>query len=250
MAKFQSYIICTSPRSGSTLLCGLLAATGTSGNPASYFHTPSIADWLARFDLSACSYATDRAALRAIFDAARVCGTAGTGMFGLRLQRHSFAFFMQQLDVLYPGRATDQARIRAAFGDTLFIYLTRHNKLDQAISLAMAQQTGLWHRAPDGTELERLAQPRDPVYARDEIAGHMAELTALDEAWQAWFAREKIEPVRITYHALSAEPTGVLADILQRLELDPSVAHRIAAPTARLADRTNRDWAERFMAGA
>ncbi|HBF29284.1 Stf0 family sulfotransferase, partial [Rhizobium sp.] len=31
MAKFSSYVICTSPRSGSTLLCKLLAATGISG---------------------------------------------------------------------------------------------------------------------------------------------------------------------------------------------------------------------------
>ncbi|MBT6203829.1 MAG: sulfotransferase, partial [Rhodospirillaceae bacterium] len=44
MARYQSYVICTSPRSGSTLLCSLLAATGLAGNPCSHFHDPSISE--------------------------------------------------------------------------------------------------------------------------------------------------------------------------------------------------------------
>ena len=42
MAKYESYVLCTSPRSGSTLLCKLLAATGVAGNPDSYFHRPAV----------------------------------------------------------------------------------------------------------------------------------------------------------------------------------------------------------------
>ena len=38
MADFEAYVICTSPRSGSTLLCKLLVATGVAGLPASHFH--------------------------------------------------------------------------------------------------------------------------------------------------------------------------------------------------------------------
>ena len=34
---------------------------------------------------------------------------------------------------------------------------SRENKLAQAVSLIKAEQTGLWHIAPDGTELERVA---------------------------------------------------------------------------------------------
>ncbi|MEM1201062.1 MAG: Stf0 family sulfotransferase, partial [Pseudomonadota bacterium] len=33
MAGFDAYVICTSPRSGSTLLCKLLAPTGIAGKP-------------------------------------------------------------------------------------------------------------------------------------------------------------------------------------------------------------------------
>lgn len=39
---YRAYVICTSPRSGSTLLCKLLAATGQAGKPKSYFHKPDL----------------------------------------------------------------------------------------------------------------------------------------------------------------------------------------------------------------
>lgn len=51
MAKFHSYVICTSPRSGSTLLCNMLAATGVAGKPKSYFHQGPITDWLSYLNL-------------------------------------------------------------------------------------------------------------------------------------------------------------------------------------------------------
>jgi LPS sulfotransferase NodH len=46
MAKFDSYVICTSPRSGSTLLCKMLTSTGAAGKPDSYFFGTSLEEWL------------------------------------------------------------------------------------------------------------------------------------------------------------------------------------------------------------
>ena len=246
--RYKSYIICTSPRSGSTLLCGLLAATGKSGNPGSHFHIPSISNWLKSYNLSRDDYASDRDAVSAVFEAAYKQGTGNTGLFGLRLQRGSFDFFIQQVGVLYPEADSDLERIQAVFGATLFIHLTRPNKLDQAISRVKATQTGLWHRAADGTEMERLSAPKDPVYDQAQIAQYLAELTALDEAWVNWFAKENLKPLCVSYDELSADPEFVLAQILDKLGLDGEIAHGISPPVAKLADATNRIWAERFLA--
>ncbi len=155
---------------------------------------------------------------------------------------------MRQLAVLHPGCSSDQERIRSAFGPTLFIYLARRNKLEQAISFVKATQTGLWHAAPDGTELERLSAPREPRYDADAIARQLARATAQDEEWQAWFAEEAIEPLLVGYEALSADPGGVLDRILRRLEVDSPAAAALRPPVAKLADATNRAWAERFRA--
>jgi LPS sulfotransferase NodH len=203
---YDSYVICTSPRSGSTLLCKLLAATGVAGNPDSYFHRPSISGWPEDLGLARDPSAPDCELVEAIFRTAIAKGTLDTGIFGLRLQRHSFDFFTKQLLVLYPGRSTCVERFQAAFGRTLFVHLTRRDKVAQAVSYVKARQTGLWHAAPDGTELERLSPPQEPAYDANEIRTSLEEMTAHDDGWERWFAASGINPLRITYEGLSASP--------------------------------------------
>lgn len=246
LTGYRSYIICTSPRSGSTLLCKLLAATGRSGVPESHFHDPSISDWLGYYGLRREQFTTERDALNAAFSAALKQGTGDTGLFGLRLQRHSFCFFIQQLEVLYPDRLSDTARLEAAFGKTLFIHLTREDKLEQAVSFVKARQTGLWHMAPDGTEIERLSPAEQPVYDADAIAEQLRYFNAADDDWKTWFATQQIEPLRVTYEALSADPRWQLARILACLGIKHEPDENLPLPVAKLADTTNREWTERF----
>lgn len=247
MAPFPAYVICTSPRSGSTLLCRLLAATGVAGVPESLFHKPSLADWRAYYDLDIADQpeATQRAA---IFAAAITTGTGNTPVFGMRLQRHSFDFFIDQLRLLHPEPSSDIARFDAAFGQTRFIYLTRANKVAQAISCLKAEQTGLWHKAPDGKEIERLAPPALPEYDADAIEAHRATFEQYDTDWQDWFAREGIAPLTLTYDALSEDPQAALARVLEFIGQEPSIAEAIATPVAKLADATNAEWEARFRA--
>lgn len=246
MAKFDSYVICTSPRSGSTLLCQLLAATGVAGNPGSHFHRPSISAWLNSFELAPDDAMPERDVLASIFRAAIAKGSLDTGMFGLRLQRASFEFFTRKMAVLHPGFTNDVERFRAAFGRTLFIHLTRFDKVEQAISYVKAHQTGLWHAAPDGTELERMSPPQDPVYDPDAIREKMREVKAFDRDWEHWFAAEGIDPFRVTYEGLSADPLETLCQVLNELGLDRRVASGVKPGVAKLADETSRAWQARF----
>ena len=246
--RFRSYVICTTPRSGSTLLCALIDATGKAGHPDSHFHDPSLDRWLQEYGLGGERFASREDALRAVFACARERGAGDTGIFGLRMQRASFAHFIEQAERLYPGRSCDVERIEAAFGPTLFVHLRRDDKLAQAVSRVMAEQTGLWHRKADGSELERLAPARAPRYDRAAIARHMAELTTLDAEWERWFAREGLAPLRVRYDALADAPQATLAHFMDALGLDPGPARRVQPPTARLAGPENREWIARFIA--
>lgn len=248
MPPFQSYVICTSPRSGSTLLCRLLAQTGRTGNPGSHFHTPNLEAWLRSYELQQETYATDLERTKAVFEAAIARGTQDTGIFGLRLQRDSYSFFMQQLGELYRGLANDRDRFTAAFGRTLFIHLTRQDKLDQAISLTKAKQTGLWHKSVDGSDLERTTPHQEPVYNADEIAQNMDRLTKLEQDWRNWFGAENITPLKITYDDLSTAPATALKQITDRLGVDANVVQGIKPNVAKLADSTSQVWADRFRA--
>ncbi|MCA0872656.1 Stf0 sulfotransferase family protein [Seohaeicola saemankumensis] len=245
---FPAYVICTAPRSGSTLLCSLLRATGVAGHPGSHFHEPSVADWAEDHGVNPAPDETRRELLAQVFRAAQDTGRGGTGVFGLRLQRDSFDFFARQLAILHPDPPDDAARMQAAFGPLLFIHLTRPDKLAQAVSYVMATQTGLWHRAPDGRELERLSPPRAPAYDAPAIRERLDEMTAHDAAWRRWFANQGIAPLSVTYDDLTADPVATLRRLLAALGLDPAAGNGITPGTARLADATSADWVRRFRA--
>lgn len=246
MSKYQAYVICTSPRSGSTLLCTLLASTRVAGKPESYFHDPSLEGWLADLGVATDGTETEPELVTVALREAISQGTAGTGIFGLRLQRQSFAFLREKLAVLHPGDLTDGERFRRVLGSTLFVHLTRHDKLAQAISYLKAEQTGLWHMAPDGTELERLAPHREPIYDPDSIRTCVETMAGYDKQWEHWFAREAIDPLRISYDDLSADPVAILRQVLNRLGLDGSAADGVEPGVRKLADGTNLDWVSRF----
>ncbi|MTH97981.1 Stf0 family sulfotransferase [Roseibium sp. RKSG952] len=248
MPAYDSYVICTSPRSGSTLLCKLLSATGISGDPGSYFHEPSLCEWCTYFGLERDSGDTEHALLSRIFQAAIAKGRGPTDTFGVRLQRHSFAFFTEQLARLCPGHGSDAGRFAAAFGRTLFIHLTREDKIAQAVSFVKAEQTGLWHRAPDGTELERLAPPKDPIYDNHVLKAVHDRFQAYDRDWTAWFEQQGIAPLRIAYEELAKHPVATLRTVLSALGLPADAAAGVEPAVARLSDETSRDWTRRLRA--
>lgn len=248
MQPFASYVICTAPRSGSTLLCSLLAATGVAGKPASYFHDPSIDEWFAELGLPPVPEKPERDRLDIILKAAIKAGRGSSRIFGLRLQAHGLGFLCQKLALLFPQAQGDAARFRRAFGPVLFIHLTRPDKVAQAVSYLKAEQTGLWHMAPDGSELERLSPPQEPAYDGARLKDIMTRMQAHDHDWSNWFAREGITPLHLSYDDLEIDPLSVLRRVLDALGLEPSAANDLQPGVRKLADQTSRDWAARFRA--
>lgn len=246
MKHTKSYIICATPRSGSTLLCDLLADTGVAGRPDSFFRRQSFSDWAHDFNLSTAGWGEAHKFDQSYLAAVHQYGCRGTKVFGMRLMWESLGDLSNRLGSFYPGLPSDSARFGSAFGPPVYVHLCRKDKVAQAVSLLKAEQTGLWHVDADGTERERLKPGMAPVYDARALADQVAELGEHDAAWQGWFARQGILPVRITYEALSTEPQAVLATLLTALGLDPAIAETVKPRTAKLADGTSREWATRF----
>ena len=243
---FSSYIVAATPRSGSTLLCDLLLGTGVAGRPQSYYRREDIPDYAREWGVCSPDVIGHEAFERAYLEAVRRAGSAQTGIFGLRLMWSSVSELSASLSAIRPDPLDDPARFAVAFGNPLYIHLSRRDKVAQAVSLLKAGQCGLWHRATDGTERERLAPPAPLVYDADRLAGLVEELKTDDAAWDRWFSRFRIKPLRLTYERLAAEPLAVLAQVLSALGLDPAIAASVDVRTAKLADETSLEWTRRF----
>jgi LPS sulfotransferase NodH len=242
----DSYIICSTPRSGSTLLCGLLAGTGLAGEPDSYFMGDLDPVWVKEWGLppsekrDAPGYAAD------CLDAAVRAGRGRSAVFGLRLMQRDLARLLGLIGEAHPGLSADKARLEAAFGETRFLHLSRADKLAQAVSLVRAEQTGLWHVAPDGRELERLAPPKPPQYDFARIAQTLARLEEQDAAWLRWFAGQGLEPLSLTYEDLAADPAGTLLQVCRFLEIPAPSEGGPSPSVAKLADEVSETWMRRF----
>ncbi|MEJ6403068.1 Stf0 family sulfotransferase [Yoonia sp. 2307UL14-13] len=247
MRPERGYLICTMPRSGSTLLCDLLKQTKTAGKPDSFFRPQSMADFAARWDVPAQTLETfDHSYLGTALDR----GTAGTGCFGMRIMWNNIPGLITRLDQLFPQTTTDQGRLQTAFGPLQFIHLFRRDKVAEAVSYAIAEQSGLWHRNADGTELERVAPPAEPVYDAAHIHRTYRIVTEGGEAWLRWFETHQITPFALAYEDLACDPVRQLHRVLQFLGRDPSKADGVVPGTARLADGRNAEWVARFRAEA
>ena len=244
--RFSSYILCATPRSGSTLLCDLLASTGVAGRPHSYYRNEDVSYWSELWGVPQ-PHQPGNAAFESAYLAAMIReGTAGTGIFGLRLMWSSVADASRRLDAIAGDRAEVAARFARAFGSTLYIHLSRQYKLAQAISLIRAEQSGLWHRAADGAERERTAPHQTPSYDGRRIAEVLNELRTDDAAWTDFFSTHGISPLRLTYETLTANPKQAVAAVLSALGQDPQASERILVQTSKLADADSLEWADRY----
>lgn len=244
----RSYIICGTPRSGSTMLCDLLTDTGLAGRPKSYYRRQSVPSYAAKFGIDHRSPDGNTAFERAYLDAVIKAGTGTTGTFGMRLMAENASELFAQLKRLFPDQADDAARMGAAFHEPVYIHLARIDKVGQAVSLLKANQTGLWHVTVDGSERERTDPPRPAAYNADRLAEHVASLKQGDCFWEQWFDRHGIGPVRMTYESLVADPQANLARVLDALGLPSAIAKTIAPRTGRLADQESAKWASRYRA--
>jgi len=248
---FTSYIICTNPRSGSTLLCDLLSSTGTTGKPNSYYHRQEfMQEWAAEWGLPNSETLAKKDFDIAYLSAAIKAGRAGTDIFGLRLQREYLSLLSGTLDGIFPGLSLDAERFERAFGKVTYIYLKRSDKVAQAVSLIKAELSGLWHVAPDGREIERLSAPQELVYDFERIHGVVETLEASDSAWNEWFEQERIDPMRLDYEAFSKDPAGTLVAICRRLGAKEPDMKSIRPGIAKLSDELSAEWIRRYKSDA
>ncbi|WP_032900798.1 Stf0 family sulfotransferase [Mesorhizobium ciceri] len=243
---FDGYIICGTPRTGSTLLCKLLASTKTAGDPHSFYRRQDVAEWAEEWNLADRDAMSELEFNVAYLNAAITAGKGGTGIFGLRLMRENLDELSAILDRIFPKFASDRARLEKAFGRILYIHLSREDKLSQAVSLIKAEQTGLWHIAPDGTEIERVAPAKEPQYDFERIRREVTELENYDAVWNIWFEAQGIIPLRVGYERLAANPAATLLGICEALGVQAPDADEVRPGVAKLADATSLDWMRRY----
>ncbi len=239
--RVDSYFVCATPRTGSSLLLGLLDSTGVAGHPQAYFRAPDEPLWADRWQLPRTPDGGFRYAdyVQAALDA----GRTANGVFGAKLMWGTLDEVVDKLGTVHPEAAGDDvALLDRTFGRTGFVYLRRDDVLAQAVSWLRAEQSGTWYDeggAGDGSPV---------TFDADDIGHFIDVIGEHNAAWQAWFSSSGIRPHLVRYEDLDTDMVGTTQAILAHLGLDLPRDRHIVARHRRQADALTREWIERYRA--
>lgn len=239
---FDSYLICATPRSGSTLLCGLLESAGVAGHPASYFNRAGLHDYA---DAWRIDQPRDGRIDGEYVRAALAAGKTSNGVFGGRIMAETLPELVGDLAAADPvPTVSDLELLSAQLGRLRFVHLRRRDVVAQAVSWAKALQTHFWHPgedvAPGGQE---------PHYDEQLIGRLVATIERFEANWALWFAAHSVALCEVAYEELAADPPRTAYKVLDYLGLHVPPNRQLVVGYRRQADQLNADWAARFKAG-
>jgi LPS sulfotransferase NodH len=283
MQPDRSYLVCATPRSGSTLVCHALEETGVAGRPEEYFEAlrhsgrprrpeeyfigvddQSIHDHLGERgvgnDPAPRSPLWSRAAYDRYLEWAFEAGTTPNGMFGAKLMWNYFNDFVSLLRNIPKYRDLPFAELLpAVFPELTFVRVVRANKLRQAVSLWKAVQTATWREDQAQAKAASVEDEGAPPYRsfleehRPQLRFHYGAIDHLldlilaeEKSWDAFFEHTGIKPLLVLYENFAADYETSTMNLLDRLELAPPGDFAFEPRMKRQSDRVNDDWVKRY----
>ena len=262
----RSYIVCATPRSGSTLVCQALADTGVAGRPEEYFEgidDRSILDHLGERGIGSepqqRSPLWSRAAYDRYLEWALDAGTTPNGVFGAKLMGGYFGDFVSLLRNVpaYSGMAIGEI-LPAVFPELTFVRVVRANKVRQAVSLWKAVQTATWRQedAASGSGVSDAGAAPYKSFLEDHrpqlrfhygaIEHLLNQILAEEAHWDAFFEHARIKPVLILYENFAADYSAATRNVLDRLGLELPEGSEIEPRMRKQSDGINDDWTRRY----
>ena len=261
-----SYLVCATPRSGSTLLCEGLTATGVAGRPQEYFEAvaatgrpPQPQDYLEGLDdrgvldllggaappeLPAHSSLAGIGSYADHLQRVRDWGTTPNGVFGAKLMWDHVG----ELQALVADRAPLDL-LTDLFREPRYVWVRRGDVVRQAVSLWRAMQSQSWRDdSAHGTSSGRGVQPR---YSFPALRHLVARVVDHDTRWGALLAASGSPVLEMTYEELTGDLPGTLERTLRHLGVRLPADWPPRLPTMRRqADELSEAWAAAFARDA
>jgi LPS sulfotransferase NodH len=247
MTEPTTYLILATPRSGSTLLGQGLQASGLAGDPKEFFGH-KMPFWMERWGTPALpAYVAHLSQARA----------SPNGVFGAKLlyrqllQLESLARMEPELAELPLPQILNRL-----FPNLHLVWVTRKDKVRQAISWFKARQTGVWGQdqgqsAPKLGRAWRLGneplEPGELAFDYDGVAALLRQAEVEDAAIGRFFATSGIEPFRVVYEEFAPRYEETILALLRWMGIKPPSGLTLPNPrTVKLADDRTDEWVARF----
>lgn len=263
-----SYLICATPRSGSTLLCEALTNTGVAGYPKEYFealrttglpmrprdyfttlNNPGFTGMLEEFSQEL--HATTISTVTAQRDYADYLihvleeGTTANGVFGAKVMWGYLGDFISNLRDIPAYRALPVPELfSTVFPNLHYIRVVRKDKVGQAVSLWKAIQTWRWREDEAAVSSNGIGHQKRELQFQFELIDHLVrQIEEHELAWERFFDEAGIQPYCVVYEDLATNYEATALNILRYLGVSLPENHRFAArQMKRQADTLSEEW--------
>ena len=220
------YIIAITPRSGSSYLSNMLAKTGRFGSPPEPLGEKAVARLIRQIPAR-----TPDEYVKNIIQIKK----SKNGVSGLKASWFQFRNFMDAM--------TDASY----FDNFKFIYLTRQNLDEQAVSLYKATASSVFHTDKSHSE-DALNKLANLDYDFAEIDYWQRHIVAQEQGWQQYFAEKNINALAITYEEIEQDILQVMRRIAVHVHVNPDAVMlpETASAFRKISDNRNSEWAARF----
>ena len=251
MPALTAYLVCMVQRCGSNALCEALSRTGVAGRPTEYFTPPfpdaeALGHTMAGFEHSSWAREHGAASLQEFISVVVREGSTPNGVFGAKVPWNALDALLAKLREL-PNCATltPFELFSTALGPARFVRIQRRDHIRQAVSWAIAAQTGLYssHEAASRRPM------RQPAFDFDLVHGLLREIEKGERGWDAFFESSGSEPLRLFYEELDQDIEGTVRGVLDWIGV-PAVSE-IDLSRLRYRRQTssvNEEWVQRYQA--
>jgi LPS sulfotransferase NodH len=230
-----SYLICTTPRSGSWLLCDALTQTGVAGYPQEYLLSHTVFDrrWGKPTQANFGGY----------FSLVRQEATTPNGVCGLKVH---WSQIQHLLNVLHAEPSELLEQLHDELPGLVLIRLIRRDKLRQALSYhrALAQQQW-WQLAGEPTSPAQFVPDLDQVERLADL------LEAHERSWDDFALAAPAPLLELSYEELAADLHGEVFGVLRALGCDAqeawSAASAVSPRLRRQSDERTELWVHQFI---
>jgi LPS sulfotransferase NodH len=215
-------------RTGSTYLAHLMKNTGQLGWPREFFNR-TISSGNITLGVAALPKPPggDTASVPWRCEILRRVGMTANGIAATKI----FAGHIEWL--------ASQISLAEWFPDRRWVHFVRRDKLGQAISAVIAEQTGVWQGAPSGN--------LKTEYSTSRIDALLRYVIGAEAAWTLFFVRNRIEPLTLSYEEVDLDPAASVRRIAAFLDVALDREPDLSSPFVRQRTALNEEWRQRYL---
>jgi trehalose 2-sulfotransferase len=232
-----TYIIASTMRTGSYLLCEGLDATGVAGHPREIFCPERRSDYTGPWGLPV------DVAMEEFLRMAMKQGATENGVFGTKIHAHHIEPLAKEL-----GETREPWRVfPRIFPTAKYIHLRRRDRRAQAISWYRARVTNQWWLIPGVEDWDLTG--KEPEFNAAEIRRLEIELGKQQRLWDDFFSAQSVDVLLCDYETLAANYRGEIARALKFLGQDPTLVKNVPEPRmTKQGDAISDEWHQRMDA--